>query len=486
MPGVPTGRACDACRKQKKKCDEQQPTCSRCARLNVKCIGSGKQRFKFQEEKRFFTPTTPKAGARSESVSAQNVIAKPIQHIYMHVPSGSPFPGPSNELTNLTMAFIRTIKRSTDLRYNMWWSFGTFLEEVPCRLGSNEALDRAVDAVSTAHRDFCTHREASTDALAKYSQALRTLRMHLDDKAHAQSSSTLCAVMILLICQTFLGPSTQGWSGHAEGAAAILKARKHLGPRDDFERKLFLSMRGTVLFEGLFNNRIKLTPEEWTLLVKNDLDSHTPEGQMLGYLSQAPDLIRRSKEALQTGSDTTFVRDEVWAIYQNCKTTLSLLQLRASENIITELDITQIPARQQPLVRSIMYAHYERTYGLGLTISLFFNCVLGGLGAHDGGSLFDADYLAEEVLALADRSVIWRPVGAGYLILGFSAAWAATADPLLRARLLVAINDYGSDLRLRDPNFLMKEMHWTAEHLRLGTPLGREEHLHEMRETMST
>lgn len=165
----------------------------------------------------------------------------------MHVPSGSPVPGPSNELTNLTTAFVRTIKRSTDLRYNMWWSFGTFLEEVPRRLGSNEALDRAVDAVSTAHGDFCVRREASTDALAKYSQALRMLRVYLDDKVHAQSSSTLCAVMILLICQVFLGPSNSGWSGHAEGAAAILKARKRLGPRDDFERKLFLSMRGTVV-----------------------------------------------------------------------------------------------------------------------------------------------------------------------------------------------------------------------------------------------
>ena len=200
------------------------------------------------------------------------------------------------------------------------------------------------------------------------------------------------------------------------------------------------------------------------------------------YLSQAPDLMRRSREALQTGSDTTSVRDEVWAIYQNCKTSLSSLQLRASENIITELDISQIPAREQALVRSIMYAHYERTYGIGLTISLFFNCVLGGLGAHDGGSLFDADYLAEEVLALADRSIIWKPIGTGYLILGFSAAWAATTDPLLRSKLLVAINEYGSDWRMRwDSNFLMNELQWTAEHLRLGTPLGKEKYLQGVR-----
>ncbi|KAJ5292961.1 uncharacterized protein N7443_008914 [Penicillium atrosanguineum] len=486
MPGVPTGRACDACRKQKKKCDEQQPTCSRCARLKVKCIGSGKQRFKFQEEKRFSPPRPPQANVKSESISFNSVITKPIQHIYMHVPLGSLLPSPSNELTNLTATFIRTIKRSTDLRYNMWWSFGTFLDDVPRRLGSNEALDRAVDAVSTAHGDFCTRREASTDALAKYSQALHTLRVYLDDQFHAQSSNTLCAVMILLICQVFLGPSTQCWSGHAEGAAAILKARKSLGPRDDFEKKLFLSMRGTVLFEGVFNDRINLTPEEWTDLVKSDLDSNTPEGQMMICLSQAPDLMRRGREALQTGSDTTSVSDEIWAIYQNCKTELRSLQLRASENIITELDISQIPAGKQALVRTFMYAHYERTYGIGLTISLFFNCLLSGLGAHDGASLFDAHFLAEEVLALADRSAIWRPIGTGYLIIGFSAAWAAATDPLIRARLLVAINEYGSDMRMRDSNFLINEVQWTAERLRLGTPLEKEKYLHGVREYIQT
>ncbi|KAF4764689.1 hypothetical protein HAV15_001720 [Penicillium sp. str.  len=54
MPGVPTGRACDACRKQKKKCDEKQPACGRCLRLKVSCVGSGQQRFKFKQQQ--FSP----------------------------------------------------------------------------------------------------------------------------------------------------------------------------------------------------------------------------------------------------------------------------------------------------------------------------------------------------------------------------------------------------------------------------------------------
>lgn len=143
--------------------------------------------------------------------------------------------------------FTQGIKRTADLRFNLWWSFGPFLEDVPRRLGSNEALDRAVDAVTTAHAGFCVGRVGTVDALTKYSQALRTLRVYLEDDFHAHSANTLCAVMLLLMCQIFLGPTSKCWSGHAEGAAQILKARKQFGPRDPFEQKLFMSLRGSVV-----------------------------------------------------------------------------------------------------------------------------------------------------------------------------------------------------------------------------------------------
>jgi hypothetical protein len=154
---------------------------------------------------------------------------------------------PNHQLTSLTNSFVGAIKRSTDLRYNLWWSFGLFLEEVPRRLGNNEALDRAVDAVTTVHGDFCTRRIVSVEALSKYSHALKTLSVYLDDPLQARASNTLCAVMILLVCQGFIGNSGQLLSGHAGGAANILRARKNFGPRDEFERKLFLSLRGGVV-----------------------------------------------------------------------------------------------------------------------------------------------------------------------------------------------------------------------------------------------
>lgn len=96
--------------------------------------------------------------------------------------------------------------------------------------------------------------------------------------------------------------------------------------------------------------------------------------------------------------------------------------------------------------------------------------MLGALGGSDGATAFDASYLSKEVLALAERSATCRPIGSGYLLICFTVAWGATTDPLLRERLLDAMNDYNSDFGIRDTTYLLRELEWSAEHLRLGTP----------------
>ncbi|KAJ5089905.1 transcriptional regulator family: Fungal Specific TF [Penicillium argentinense] len=484
MPGVPTGRACDACRKQKKKCDEKQPSCARCLRLKIPCVGSGQLRFKFQEEKYYSTrakkqqalvwSTSGSDSSLSQASSPPSTVTPPAKQRKAPVarynargPPESPQPVPGNELSSMASAFIATIKRTTDLRYNLWWSFGLWLEDVPRRLGTNEALDRAVDALTTAHAGFSCNQAVSMETLSKYSQALRTLSVYLDDRVHAQASSTLGAVMILLMCQMFMGPSSRMFSGHAEGAAQILKARKDFGPRDLFEAKLFLSLRGSVLFEGIFNERIDLTPEEWDTLVRSDYDSSTPDGQILACLAKAPSLMRRGRKALCTGADTVDVRDEVWTVYQECKMNLSVLKHRSVENDFSEMYNAASPSGRKFIIE-FGFAHFQRSYGIGLACTLVFNCILTALDAHDGATKFDADYLSEEILDLAKRSVIWRPIGAGYLMICVSAAWAATSDESLQRRLLVHAKEFNNDFRIRDSLVLEKEMQWTKEHLCLG------------------
>ncbi|KGO69233.1 YjgF/Yer057p/UK114 family [Penicillium italicum] len=360
---------------------------------------------------------------------------------------------PGNSMTSLTNSFVGAIKRSTDLRYNLWWSFGLFLEDVPRRLGSNEALDRAVDAVTTVHAGFCTRQPVSAEALTKYSYALKTLRVYLDDPLQASASSTLCAVMILLICQTFIGNSGQMMSGHAQGAANILHARKNFGPRDEFERKLFLSLRGSVLFESLYNDAIDLSPEEWDTLVKNDFDQDQPEGQILRCLAHAPGLIKRGKRAMRDGEDLTPLAIEVRPIYEKCKLLLGELKART-----VEFKKSELSSMTETFMARILRAHYLRTYGIGLAITTVFNCFLQTLDPLDYDCWIESRGLVKDTLVHAQESNVYRPVGAGYVIMCLSAAWAVTADPQLRSMVEVALIDYHGDFMTQDGVNIPREL----------------------------
>jgi hypothetical protein len=111
---------------------------------------------------------------------------------------------PNNAVTLLASSFLETIKPSTNLKFNLLWSYGSFLDDIPRRLGTNEALDTSVAALVCAHPDLCSRRKVTIEALNKYSRALKTLRMYLDTPAMACTTETLCAVMLLLMCQVGL------------------------------------------------------------------------------------------------------------------------------------------------------------------------------------------------------------------------------------------------------------------------------------------
>lgn len=110
----------------------------------------------------------------------------------------------SSPITRLTAALVEKIGPSVDVRFHLQESFGPYLADIPCRLGASEALDSATDLVVTAHVRFCTGSQSpSTTLLAKYSNTLSKLRHDLSDPIKAQSSETLCAIMLLMIYQVY-------------------------------------------------------------------------------------------------------------------------------------------------------------------------------------------------------------------------------------------------------------------------------------------
>ncbi|KAF7719629.1 Fungal Zn(2)-Cys(6) binuclear cluster domain-containing protein [Penicillium ucsense] len=474
MPGVPSGRACDACRRQKKKCDEAQPTCGRCLRLKIVCQGSGKRRFKFQEERPFEKRAIAGQHVQALQTAPYSASTHPIGTSRAHEKSGACWLIPSDltgSTKQLASAFLQTIDYTTDFRWNIGWSFGPFLYEIPRRLGSNEALDRAAEALTSAHADLCSRQHGKMQTLAKYTAALRTLRVYLEDPVHAHQTNTFAAVMLLLICHTMIGQrNSVEWSGHAHGAIQILKARRNLRPRDPFEAQMQLSLSGTVLFENIFNKEMELGQEEWETLIILKYDVTKPEGRLLLALSRVKDVMSRAKLLLYTGTDTTGILDELWALYIACK--LDVDQLRQAR-MITDLSAAQhVPPgpRRDWLVR-LLTVYKDRLYGLGIVITLIFNSMLQSLDLHTASLQADAYAYTEEILWLNDESECLRPVGSGYMILCLTVAWVATTDLVQRETLTRWLYEYQHDFNFSQSVSLLKDLKRNSDHLRLGVEI---------------
>ncbi|KAL4769975.1 hypothetical protein BDW60DRAFT_209606 [Aspergillus nidulans var. acristatus] len=448
MPGVPSGRGCDQCRKSKKKCDEAKPVCTRCARRKIECVGAGEKRYKFMEEdpavarKRVLT-RQDEPGIRNEVV--RRIAVNPIDSAAL-----------------LGQRLVAAIKPQTDLRYNLAWAFGGYLVRIPQRLGVNEALDAAVDALVTAHQTFAACKEITVSSLTKYSRALSALRRCLDDPLTAGTSETLCAVSVLLLVQHLLGPSDLRWTGHAEGAARILRARRSCAPRDDFERVLLLSLRGPVvglfqiylhaktddeqLFEGLFNPRIDLTPTEWTELVQNELDAGTPEGEMLLNLSRVRDILSRVKTNEHGLAGLLILQAEMRSLDIKTRKICDIFraELHKIENPVQ--DSLPNPSGVPP---TLLHALTQRFYGLAITIALYMNYALGAI-TRDAIVSANANYFALEMITIAENAIQYRPFGAGYVTVGLIAALMTVKDPGLRALLQAWFDDYREDFNMPD------------------------------------
>ncbi|KAL4935332.1 hypothetical protein BDV06DRAFT_131025 [Aspergillus oleicola] len=432
MPGVPSGRGCDNCRKSKKKCDEVKPVCTRCARRGIECVGAGEKRYKFVEE----GPTTIAKKRSPSGVVAPPDNRKDVVHRVTVTPN------PINKVQLLGQGLVAAIKPQTSLRYNLMWAYGGYLVFVPRRLGLNEALDTAIDALITTHQTYASCKEVTATSLTKYSTALGALRRCLSNPSVASTSETLCAVSVLLVVQHMLGPVDLKWTGHAEGAARILKARKSCAPRDAFERILLLSLRGPVLFEGLFNPNINLTQQEWKELVVNELDSTAPEGMALRYLAEMPDILHRCRTNPDGLAGLLILQAEMKSLYTKTRTIVDLFGVELSEIENSTPGESPNPLGLSP---TWLHAHIQRLYGLTIIIALYMNYALVAMKTNDPELTTDANYLAMEIINVAENALQYRPFGGSYVTLGLVAALMVVDDPKLQALLKGWLEDYRED-----------------------------------------
>ncbi|KAK3691315.1 hypothetical protein LTR37_018676 [Vermiconidia calcicola] len=405
MPGVPSGRGCEACRKQKKKFTEPS---------------------KYESESSSTPPKSQKACVKAELSKSRS-------------PSRL-CSAPSNELSVVAQSFLETIKPSTGHRYNLVWTYGGFLEYIPSRIGTNAALDASVAALTEVHSNICNGTRATTSTLAKYSKALSSLRTTLDDPVVACASETLAAVMILSICQGFLDGARDRSLSHTRGMAQIIKARGTFqDPHDPFENQLLLTVRGPVVMEALWNTDIDFTESEWQDLVSNHLQNSdaAPVGNFMSCLARVPLFIRRG---MVWRTDPMLLQD-VMAAFE----TIHLARVEWRDRFA---NVQQELLDGKAGTQSLLQAQFVlcRLYAFCLAISIIIGCVLGGVSPDYPGLEEDADACAIEILRLAQIATRYRPLGGSVITICLGVAWIGTHNVALRAALESSWKDYMRDL----------------------------------------
>ncbi|KAM3457995.1 hypothetical protein MY3296_000645 [Beauveria thailandica] len=420
MPGVPSGRACENCRRRRQKCDYAKPTCSRCEHLGVECIGSGQRRFVFIDQK----CARRQALGRKSDASVASTTSFSLQSLSAC---------PSNDTDVLISSFVEMISSSTDRRFNLAWTYGTFLEKVPQRIGSNEALDVAANALVASHRDFATRRPVTPDSLAKYSDAIQALTQSLNDPIASRSLETICAVILLTMCQNLSGLGLQHLNSHCQGAIQMLHVRQAPSPIEEFELDLHTYLQGPVLVQSLFNRSMRLAPAKFDALSRVlAINKDLPGSAVLMLLFRIPALMQRGRAVLHGFANRDAFMAELSSTFITLRKAASLVYSKYMMGPSTE-------------------SKHTGPYGFCLAFSCIFNCMLRGVEPNNHRLLQEAANLVKDTCDLALQAQMNRPLGAAHMMLNLSTAWLCANDEHERHMLHTLLGDFNWDFR-RDTN----------------------------------
>ncbi|KAF5689440.1 hypothetical protein FCIRC_1376 [Fusarium circinatum] len=398
MPGVPRSRGCNSCLKQKKKCDQAKPACSRCARLGIPCVGSGEQKYVFKPVSftKPFKTNFPKARKHE----------KPSQVSILHKPQ--------NSSTLLQAKFVAALE-ITNFRYGLN-CYGDFLEHIPKRLGHSHALDASVDLLMSALPYHYTH-EIPSQVLAKYGSGLKVLRGPKDKKGTQLNFENVAAFQIMTICQSWLGQADNDLESHGQILARFMDTATDKGWNSIFELQLQETSMVALLFEALVDPQIDL--EQYAKRLSLQPLQNTYDGNQDSYVrsSQVKKVLRIPRllhEPLQ------YV-EEIKTTYTELRDGYAIIQHRL-EGVKQQKFPSERLQRQQKLIYRLQVAE-----AILLTAALAVNRILRALYPNDSVLLLEASILTNELITLAKGVCQYRPLGASYIPPCLVAAWAMTS-----------------------------------------------------------
>ena len=248
-------------------------------------------------------------------------------------------------------------------------------------------------------------------------------------------------------------------TSHSEGAARILKMRGFSGPRDEFESKLLLTLRGPVVttlccftevhrlifqvMEALDNHNIHLSRQEWKDLIQTPLKDVDTNTAWLKCLACVPDLMQRGSIALYQNRRPETLADleiETVALLEDCKANITMLRERFKAPDFGSSELRTL-AQSHP-VRTLVYSQYLRLLALALTTGIILSCIVCALQGNNVNVYEEVSQWSEEIFQLAELGIPLQPLGSMAMVLCLPIAWIGAANQNSREKIYALLANY--------------------------------------------
>jgi hypothetical protein len=308
------------------QCGQERPECLACIKAGWRCPGYTKRwkfvdeseqlRSSYQRKKYILEDVYDAEIASSTHVEDPGKPSHALTQQFYQTPVYRPLESTQADRTRMQFCYILDEPRMRSTFPVK--SHGSFYTMIPTRLGYSGLLDNSVTCLCSCYIDRLRNNfHTSQSTLRLFSRSLHMLRESLELSEARIASETICASIILQLCELTINDATH-WSSLCQGTSLLIQESGPARFEKPFERAMLESQRAWfILQDASVGRNCFLAQPEWRRLLKSPspLDASSSSSnqaslslrtQLCGFLVEIPGLIRdASQVAMQIASGDT-------------------------------------------------------------------------------------------------------------------------------------------------------------------------------------
>ncbi|OCL11080.1 hypothetical protein AOQ84DRAFT_361845 [Glonium stellatum] len=357
--------------------------------------------------------------------------------------------------------------------------FGSYIKQIPGRLGHSSALDAVVACLVNAHASMLRKMPAPELLDPKlYLKAVKALQMALEDPRESLSENTLCATALLGIIESIAGPGKgNNYLTHAGGTAGLIEFRGIERHSEPFAKEIAQLQTGAIIMTSLYRGKpCFLASENWSKFIfntdglSNDLATFIKATQ---YMALYPDLVQDIKDLkaaspqLESAAVLAQIstRNALFTRLTELKASIYTLGLTLHNNLSNGSAAIELPSlpSENPSPTAFHFSSWRMAtaYGCFWSLLILTNKLILKLSSPSHSYYFQLEQecrsVSLEILKTWENAWASRPVGGFHLNLSFIVAYEF-CTPEAQEWIVRCLN------ALLDSQ-IVKAFRWTREHI---------------------